>query len=168
MQVIMCCAKPRNLNMYLFELVYIYVLNYLCVYLFSYLFTYLLASYLLIYLFIYVLLAGLLSHMQMLTHMNVRACTYLLVYLFAHLLTYVLTYLFYNFVSYLFICLLMRKLKCAPVAYDWQVPRVVPFFETHCLLTYLTPCLLRPTYLLTYLLICLLTYLLIEAPASVC
>jgi hypothetical protein len=56
MQVIMCCAKPRNLNMYLFELVYIYVLNYLCVYLFSYLFTYLLATYLLIYLFIYVLL----------------------------------------------------------------------------------------------------------------
>ena len=48
MQVIMCCAGPRNLNMYLFELVYIYLLTYLCVYLF----TYLLASYLLIYLFI--------------------------------------------------------------------------------------------------------------------
>jgi len=72
-QVIMCCAKPRNLNMHLFELLYIYTYLLMCLLIF--LLIYLLTCYLLTYLLIYLRIVCWLA----ISHANAYAheCTYM-------------------------------------------------------------------------------------------
>ena len=92
MQAIMCCAGPRNLNMYLFELLYI-ILIYLLMCLLIFLLIYLLTCFLLTYLLIYLRIACWLAISHADAYAHECTCMHLFTGLFICPLTYLRAYL---------------------------------------------------------------------------